>query len=113
MIWARGWSGLPSHISIPNTCTFPYPGRWRRKALETCLSLIPPSSAPELGAQIRKVTPARLICTVAVTGEPDFSGDGGSATSAAINISAIAVDGLGDGFIAEPGMPGICEITPA
>jgi hypothetical protein len=61
MIWARGWSGLPSHISIPNTCTFPYPGRWRRKALETCLSLIPPSSAPELGAQIRKVTPARLI----------------------------------------------------
>jgi hypothetical protein len=50
---------------------------------------------------------------VAVTGEPDFSGDGGSATSAAINISAIAVDGLGDGFIAEPGMPGICEITPA
>ena len=46
-----------------------------------------------------------------MTGEPDFSGDGGSATSAAINISAIAVDGLGDGFIAEPGMPGICEIT--
>jgi len=74
------WTGLRSDISMPDTCTFPYPGRWRRKALETCSSLIPPSSASELGAQIRKVTPAGLIYTVAVTGEPDFSGDGGLAT---------------------------------
>jgi hypothetical protein len=61
--------GLLCRISTPNTRTFPYPGRWRRKALETCSSLIP------------------------------------------ININAIAVDGLGDWFIAEPGMQAICEIT--
>ena len=45
-------------------------------------------------------------------GEPDFPGDGGPATSATININAIAVDGFGDLFIAKPGIPGICEITP-
>jgi hypothetical protein len=90
------WVAVPhfntEHLHVPD------PGRWRRKALETCSSLIPPSSALELGVQIREVTLAGLIYIVAGTGAPDFSGDGGPETSATINISAIAVDGWGTGL---------------
>jgi hypothetical protein len=112
MIWARGWSGLPSHISIPNTCTFSYPGRWPRKALETCSSLIPPSSALELGVQIREVTLAGLIYILAGTGAPDFSGDGGPENQRNDKQKRHRSGRLGDWFIAEPGTPGICGIIP-
>jgi len=63
------------------------------------------------GSQIREVTPDGFIYTVAGKGEPGFSGDDGPPASAAINMNAIAVDGMGDLFIAEAGTPGIREIT--
>jgi DNA-binding beta-propeller fold protein YncE len=43
--------------------------------------------------------------------QPRFSGDGGPATGASLTVSAIAVDGLGDLFIAEAGVPGIRDGT--
>ena len=96
------------HLHIPVS------GHWRRKALETCSFI---AITTFISAGTRRADSQGHAGGVDLHGggdcEPDFSGDGGLATSAAIDISAIAVDGLGDGFIAEPGMPGICEITPA
>jgi sugar lactone lactonase YvrE len=56
--------------------------------------------------RIRKVdnSPQHLITTVAGNGTPDFSGDGGAATSAALNSpSAVFVDGAGNLFISDAG----------
>lgn len=51
---------------------------------------------------IRKVTPAGVISTVAGNGRPDFAGDGGPATAAALNFPAgVAVDAAGNLYIAD------------
>ncbi|MCH8266466.1 MAG: hypothetical protein IH846_03000, partial [Acidobacteria bacterium] len=53
--------------------------------------------------RVRKVTPGGTITTVAGSGPPGaFSGDGGSATSASLNLpSGVAVDAAGNLFIAD------------
>ncbi|MBI2346731.1 MAG: thrombospondin type 3 repeat-containing protein, partial [Deltaproteobacteria bacterium] len=57
----------------------------------------------DIGNQrVRKVGTDGLITTVAGTGEPFFSGDGGPATAAALwDPAGVAVDGVGNLFIAE------------
>ena len=55
------------------------------------------------GSRIRKVSASGVITTVAGTGAPGFSGDGGAATSAQLNSPyGVAVDGGGNLFIADP-----------
>jgi len=54
--------------------------------------------------RIRKVTPDGRITTVAGTGHGAFSGDGGQATQAEINVpSDVAVDAAGNLYIADAG----------
>lgn len=54
--------------------------------------------------RIRKVTSSGTISTVAGNGVPGFSGDGGAATSAALNgPRGIAVDSAGNLYIADTG----------
>jgi uncharacterized protein (TIGR03437 family) len=53
------------------------------------------------GASIRKVNAAGIISTVAGTGLPGFSGDGGPATSATFIATSVAVDGAGNLYIAD------------
>jgi sugar lactone lactonase YvrE len=54
--------------------------------------------------RIRKVTPAGIISTVAGTGSYGFSGDGGLATSAALEYpESVAVDSSGNLYIADEG----------
>jgi hypothetical protein len=53
--------------------------------------------------RVRKVSPAGLISTVAGTGKPGFSGDGGPATEAGMNPWTLALDGAGNLFIGDSG----------
>jgi uncharacterized protein (TIGR03437 family) len=63
---------------------------------------------------IRKVTPGGTISRVAGNGSQGFSGDGGPATSAALNSPMrVAVDSAGNLFIADTGNGRIRQITPA
>jgi NHL repeat len=53
--------------------------------------------------RVRKVTPGGVISTVAGNGTGGFGGDAGPATAARLNSpSAVAVDGAGNLFIADP-----------
>ena len=52
--------------------------------------------------RVRKVDPQGIITTVAGTGDPGFSGDGGPATGARLNRpTGVAVDAQGNLFIAD------------
>jgi sugar lactone lactonase YvrE len=54
------------------------------------------------GYTVRKVSPDGTITTVAGTGEPGFSGDGGPATKAQLNVPfAVAVDREGNLYITD------------
>ena len=54
------------------------------------------------GNTVRKVDAEGIITTVAGTGDPDFSGDGGPATSATLNLPiAVAVDVKGSLYISD------------
>jgi sugar lactone lactonase YvrE len=68
----------------------------------------------DLGNQrIRKVTPQGIISTVAGNGTMGFSGDGGPATSAALNTpSGVAVDAGANLYIADSGNQRIRKVTP-
>ncbi len=51
---------------------------------------------------IRKVTPAGVITTVAGNGSPGYSGDDGTATAAQLNApSGVAIDGSGNLYLAD------------
>ena len=63
--------------------------------------------------RIRKVSTLGIITTVAGSATSNYSGDGGSATSAGLNSPvAVAVDASGDIFIADAGDYRIREVTP-
>lgn len=54
--------------------------------------------------RIRKVNPSGIITTLAGTGAPGFSGDGGPAVAAALNVpKGMAVDAAGNLYFAEQG----------
>jgi sugar lactone lactonase YvrE len=64
--------------------------------------------------RVRKVTTAGIISTVAGNGLGGFSGDGGPGTSAQLNIpSAVAVDAVGNLFIADTANSRIRKVTPS
>jgi sugar lactone lactonase YvrE len=63
--------------------------------------------------RVRKVTPDRLITTVAGNGELGFSGDGGPATSAQLNSpTGVAVDAAGNLYIADSLNQRVRKVTP-
>jgi uncharacterized repeat protein (TIGR01451 family) len=63
--------------------------------------------------RVRKITPTGIIQTVAGNGSPDFSGDGGPATSASLNYpDGVAVDSAGNLFIADGCNSRIRKVTP-
>ncbi len=63
--------------------------------------------------RIRKVTPQGVISTVAGNGQAGYSGDGGSALSAALNgPQEVAVDTAGNLFIADTNNNRIRKVTP-
>ena len=63
--------------------------------------------------RIRKVTPDGMITTIAGTGVAGFSGDGGQAIYAQVNGPAgLAVDTIGDIFIADTNNSRIRKINP-
>jgi class 3 adenylate cyclase len=65
--------------------------------------------ADTLNYRVEKVTVAGIISTVAGTGDPSYSGDKGPATNAALDFATgrlsgggcLAVDGMGDLFVAD------------
>ena len=58
--------------------------------------------ADDFNNRIRKITPSGVISTFAGTGTPDYTGDGGQATAAAINNpNAVAVDASGNIYISD------------
>jgi uncharacterized protein (TIGR03437 family) len=63
---------------------------------------------------IREVTPDGNIATIAGTGTPGFSGDGGAATQALlITPYAVAVDPQGNVYVADLGNNRIRRLTPS
>jgi trimeric autotransporter adhesin len=69
--------------------------------------------ADYLNNRIRKVTPDGIISTVAGNGIEGFSGDGGSAITAAIyNPWGVAVDSSGNLYIADAGNSRVRKVTP-
>jgi uncharacterized protein (TIGR03437 family) len=64
--------------------------------------------------RIRKVNTAGIISTVAGTGAPGYSGDGGPATSAMLNYpEGIALDAAGNLYIADRSNSRVRRVTPA
>ncbi len=65
--------------------------------------------------RVRRVDLAtQTISTVAGTGEPGYSGDGGLATQARLaNPSALAIDAIGNLYIATPGTYNIRRVDPS
>ena len=67
--------------------------------------------ADGLHNRIRMVDTAQTMSTIAGTGASGYTGDGGPASSATLNIpSGVAVDGAGNIFIADTGNNVIREI---
>jgi sugar lactone lactonase YvrE len=63
--------------------------------------------------RIRRVTPAGIISTVAGTGTGKFTGDGGPAVEAQLDYpTGIALDGVGNLFIADTSNHRIRKVTP-
>jgi uncharacterized protein (TIGR03437 family) len=68
----------------------------------------------DLTNRVRKITPDGIINTVAGTGIAGFSGDGGQATSAELNVPyGLALDSTGNLYIADPGNQRIRKVTPS
>jgi uncharacterized protein (TIGR03437 family) len=63
-------------------------------------------------SRVRKVTPSGIISTIAGNGQEGFSGDGGAAVSASLNLpSDVLVDGGGNLYIADAGNNRIRKVT--
>jgi serine/threonine protein kinase len=66
------------------------------------------------GGRIFKVTTSGTILTIAGTGTPGFSGDGGPATAAQLNSPwGLAVDAAGNVYISDSGNRLIRRVTPS
>jgi uncharacterized protein (TIGR03437 family) len=64
--------------------------------------------------RIRMIGPDEVIATIAGTGTPDFDGDSGPALSAALSSPAgLALDTLGNVYVADTGNNRIRMLTPA
>ncbi len=76
--------------------------------------------AEDRGDKVWKISPDGSMIPVAGNGSPGFSGDGGLATSAQLNLPfaiglnkfGLAVDGTGQIFIADPGNNAVRQLTP-
>jgi uncharacterized protein (TIGR03437 family) len=69
--------------------------------------------ADTLNHRIRQVTPDGIITTIAGTGEAGFSGDGGAAAGAAMNLPVtVAVDPVGSVYFADSNNGRVRKITP-
>jgi len=67
----------------------------------------------EYGSHVRKVTPDGIIQSIAGTGDAGYSGDGGPATQARLNVPrGLAVDSAGNLYIADTGNNVIRKVTP-
>jgi sugar lactone lactonase YvrE len=67
-----------------------------------------------LNSRIRKVTSRGIISTVAGTGKPGFSGDGGSGISAQLYVpTGLAIDSRDNLYIADEGNHRIRKLTPS
>jgi uncharacterized protein (TIGR03437 family) len=66
------------------------------------------------GQRVRKVTPGGVITTLAGTGVAGFSGDGGPATSAALNGPyRVTVDNAGNVYIPDSSNSRVRKVSPA
>ena len=64
--------------------------------------------------RVRKVSPSGTITTIAGTGIPGFTGDGGPATLAQLNLPyGVSVDAAGNLYIADLGNGRIRRVSPA
>ena len=67
--------------------------------------------------RVRRIDPAGVISTIAGTGEVGFSGDGGPATEARLNLSeypgGVVVDVAGNLYVADTGNHRVRRIDPA
>ena len=76
--------------------------------------------ADTLNYRVRKVSPPGIITTLAGNGLPGYSGDGGFAASAQLNLgivsedllSGVAVDASGDVYVADSGNNAIRLLQP-
>jgi len=65
-------------------------------------------------ARLRKITTAGIVVTVAGTGVPGHSGDGGPATAAQLNYpDGLAIDASGNLYISDVASDVIRKVTPA
>ncbi|MGQ9634639.1 MAG: NHL repeat-containing protein [Bryobacteraceae bacterium] len=70
--------------------------------------------ADQFNNRVRKLTPDGKLSTVAGTGKASYSGDGGSATEAALNHPCgIAIDSAGNLYIADTANNSIRKVTSA
>src|SRR4051812_19701377 len=65
------------------------------------------------GHRVRKINPAGIVATIAGTGAPGFSGDGGPASAAQLNLPyGLTVDLAGYLYIADLGNQRIRRVSP-
>ena len=68
----------------------------------------------EVNCRVRKIDPAGIISTIAGTGVRSYSGDGGPATAATLNLSTgIALDSCGNIYVADGYSSVVRKIDPA
>jgi len=122
-------SGGIVHRRTPDGYMGPFAGGGTAGAIDSGLALDATLSGPSFlafdpsgnlyltenpGQRLRKITLSGIITTIAGTGLPGFSGDGGPATLAQLNNpTGLAVDAVGNIYIADEGNNRIRKINTA